>query len=242
MSDIAQNALRYNTENTVRRGNGHNNGEIVGKQKNGDPIVGFDCSGFVCHVIIESGYRIDYVTTGGFSSSNAFSKTPTNNVLPGDVIHFGGHVGIVIEYDSNTGTGSFKHMSGTGEVGEMSFSYFITKQPKKNQKTPDGKNYYYGARGIVSFYRVNNNRYSAEVDLHLNGSNPKPTLRPLGRYVYRDYVTSIEKAQKAAKYKANLENKTINIPTQKKLKTMSVPDQDGYNNLNKRIYGNLPDY
>lgn len=40
---------------------------------------------------------------------------------------------------------------------------------------------------------------------------------------------------------STLDKKTISKPSQKKLNIKSVPNQDS-NNLNKRIYGNLPDF
>jgi cell wall-associated NlpC family hydrolase len=106
MSDIVQNALRYNSTNTDRSDppNPHN-GQEVGKQDDGKSIIGFDCSGFVCHVMIESGYRINYERPSSLTNSQAFYDVATNEAWPGDIILFSGHVGIVIEYDSNTGIG-----------------------------------------------------------------------------------------------------------------------------------------
>jgi hypothetical protein len=40
---------------------------------------------------------------------------------------------------------------------------------------------------------------------------------------------------------SSIAKQTQNKPTSKKLKTHSVPHQDGHNSLDKRIYGNLPD-
>ena len=63
MSDIVKNALRYNTLNSKLSDPPHpHNGELDG---NTSKIrLDFDCSGFVCHVLLESGYRIDYESTG----------------------------------------------------------------------------------------------------------------------------------------------------------------------------------
>jgi len=57
MSAIVQNALRYNTTNTQRVDIlGRNTGQIVPnlEQQNGDPVIGFDCSGYYYHVMRES--------------------------------------------------------------------------------------------------------------------------------------------------------------------------------------------
>ena len=192
MSDIVQNALRYTTTNTKRSDppNPHN-GEIVGKQENGNVIIGFDCSGFVCHVIIESGYRINYENTGGLLASKAFNDVLSNNeIKPGDIILFDGHpivghVGIITEFDTTTYIGKFIHMSGGSNKGNRKISDFkIPDDRNKSIKLIEG----YGAkREIVRIRRINNDRYSAEVDLHINGSNPEPALKPLGTRVYSNH-------------------------------------------------------
>lgn len=192
MSDIARNCSRYGTGNTKRSDfpNPHN-GEAI--QKN---IIGFDCSGFVCHVLIESGYRVDYESTHGLLKSKAFSDVTSEKVKPGDIILFNGHVGVVIDYDHANSLGKFIHMSGQKNRGEIKTSYFITDPTNfsvmfKQQHVPidpDGKRITYGyTRPIEAFRRVNNNRYSAELDLHINGRNPFPTLHPLGTRVYSNH-------------------------------------------------------
>ncbi|WP_460597344.1 NlpC/P60 family protein [Geomonas sp. Red276] len=189
MSDIAQNSQRYGTGNTRRSDlpNPHN-GEVV---ETG--VLGFDCSGFVCHVLIESGYRLDYESTRGLISCSAFDKTEPEDVRPGDIILFSGHVGIVVEYDHQRSLGRFIHMSGRNNKGGITTSYFITDiktfRGQSNKKSrpfdPDGKPITYGYdRPINSFKRVKNSRYSADLDVHLNGANQLPTLRPLGTRVY----------------------------------------------------------
>jgi cell wall-associated NlpC family hydrolase len=259
MSDIVQNALRYNSANTDRSDppNPHN-GQEVGKQDDGQSIIGFDCSGFVCHVMIESGYRIDYESTGGLSNSKAFSDVATNEARPGDIILFSGHVGIVIEYDSNTGVGKFIHMRGSNNDGVITQSYFINTKPKSKQLDPNGKPFYYGiSRKINKFRRINTDRYSTEVDLHLNNSNPNPTLRPLGKYVYTNYKvktpkTIQSKANNSSSVKRNsdhsrkstnasqtIANKIKTAPKHKKIKTKSIPSFEGYVHLIKRFWNNL---
>ncbi len=248
MSDIAQNALRYNMTNTKRSDppNPHN-GEIVVKQENGGNIIGFDCSGFVCHVTIESGYRINYESTRGLASSKAFTTVSKDNARPGDIILFSGHVGIITEYDSTTSLGRFIHMSGSDNEGGIKINYFIADQDKYKKLTqqiqkkslngPDKKAIYYGViRTIKDLRRINNDRYSLEVDLHINGSNPQPTLKPLGINVYSKHTIKTPNAtQKVAK-------KTKTSPSTHKLKHKSVPQQDGYIKLIKRMWANLPSF
>ncbi len=237
MSDIVQNALRYDTTNTNRSDppNPHN-GQKVDKQESGEAIIGFDCSGFVCHVMIESGYRIDYESTAGLAASKAFSDVATDNEQSGDIILFSGHVGIVIEYNSNTKIGKFIHMSGRNNEGEIKRSYFITTKPNPKQLDPDGNPFYYGtSRPLRMFRRVNNDRYSAEVDLHINGTNPLPTLRPLGVNVYRNYV--LKKPKTIPKTTPTLAEKPRNLPIHKKPQYESVPQRNGFYTLIKRIWG-----
>lgn len=230
MSDIAQNALRYNSTNTKRSDppNPHN-GQLVDKQDNGEAVIGFDCSGFACHVIIESGYRIDYESTSSLVISKAFTTVSNEDAQPGDIILFPGHVGIVTAYDSTTSLGSFIHMSGGNNEGGLKISYFVTDQDKNN------KSIYYGIRKkIVNIRRINNDRYSAEVDLHLNGSNPQATLRPLGIRVYSNHKVKTPGTKQAAA------KNTAKLPSTKQIRQKSVPQENGYIKLVKRIWANLP--
>lgn len=244
MSDIAHNALRYNSTNTTRSDapNFHN-GQEIGQQENGDVMIGFDCSGFVCHVILESGYRIDYEPTGGLSGSNAFT-TVSDGADHGDIILFNGHVGIVIEYDSTTALGKFVHMSGDRKRGGViKISYFVTdvnkysevsRQPKdRAPRGPDKMTIIHGtSRPIIALRRVNSNRYSANVDLHMNGSNAKPVLRPLGTKIYSKHILKTNKRspKRVSTIKAQQ-------PTPIQIKRKSTPLAAGYVNLIRRIWG-----
>jgi hypothetical protein len=223
MSDVAQNALRYSNKNTRRSDppNPHN-GENINKN-----TVGFDCSGFVCHVIIESGYRINYESTGALLKSKAFTEIKLfSQVQAGDIILFSGHAGIVIEYDNAKFLGRFIHMSGKNNDGDIKISYFITtKQGYKeffklhgdNLLAPDGSYITYGTNMLVSgFRRIKSDRYSAEIDLHVNGSNPNPTLSPLGTSVYSKYLRKQQKeaadaiqTKSVPRYKTNIKTKSV---------------------------------
>ena len=250
MSDIAQNGLRYNPTNTARSDcfNSHN-GQVVSELKPGGVVIGFDCSGFVCHVIIESGYRIDYDATYNLITSKAFSSVSDNNAQSGDIILFDGHVGIVTEYDPSTALGKFIHMSGNSKKGGvLKLSYFVSNEDKYRQllnqtkvralRGPDNNTIIYGtSRPVIALRRVNTNRYSADVDLHVNGSNPYPTLRTLGTTVYSDHIRKTQKRSKSTKSKKNK-----NLPSTKDLQYENVPHKDGSFDLIKRMFGNLPDF
>ena len=230
MSDIAQNALRYNSVNTKRSDppNPHN-GQLVDNQDNGEAVIGFDCSGFACHVIIESGYRIDYESTSSLVISKAFTTVSNEDAQHGDIILFQGHVGIVTDYDSTTSLGSFIHMSGRNNEGGIKISYFVTDQNKSD------KSIYYGIkRKIVTIRRINKDRYSAEVDLHLNGSNPNAILRPLGIRVYSNHKVKTPDTKQSAVIN------TTKLPSTYQIKQKSVPQENGYIKLVKRIWANLP--
>jgi hypothetical protein len=243
MSDIVQNALRYYNCPSVDRSDYPNphNGQVVGKQGNGENIIGFDCSGFICHVMNESGYRNDYEPTRALSGSKALTKKTEDEVLPGDLILFEGHVGIVTEYDPATFVGKFIHMSGNSRKGgKIKISDFVSDIDKYvqkfNKKIPINTsgspfNYYGTTKPVKEFLRINNDRYSAEVDLHINGSNPLPTLRPLGVNVYRNYVLKKPKANSI------LAEKPRNLPIHKKPSYKSVPLRKDSYTLIKRMWG-----
>lgn len=252
MSDIVQNALRYYNNPGVDRSDSPNphNGEVISKHDNGTSVIGFDCSGFVCHVMIESGYRVDYEFTSLLSGSKAYITVDKSQVQPGDIILFSGHVGIVLEYDHAKFLGRFIHMSGKNNEGEIKKSYFITDKDiykqlfnpaitkKGNMAAPDGgESIGYGVtRTITAFRRINKDRYSPEADLHINGSNPQPTLKPLGISVYSKHkIKTTNATQKVAK-------KTKTSPSTHKLKHKSVPLQDGYIKLIKRMWASLPSF
>jgi hypothetical protein len=222
VSDILQNAQRYGVTNTKRSDSPKShNGQILEKN-----VIGFDCSGFVTHVIIESGYRIDYHPTGGFLKSKAFTDIPPSSAQPSDIIMFNGHVGIVVEYDHSKFLGRFIHMSGKNNVGKIATSFFITKKSsykllsKQNGPqllAPDGTYITFGTdRTVTGFRRIKSDRYSAEIDLHLNGNNPNPTLSPLGTSVYSKYLRKQQKEAAAAiqtksvpRYKTNIKTKSV---------------------------------
>lgn len=231
MSDVALNSLRYNDTNTRRSdppNRHHGELEIIADKA----FLNFDCSGFVCHVLIESGYRIDYHSTGAFLTSKGFSTVPPEEVQAGDIILFGGHVGIVIEYANSTHLGRFIHMHGKDDVGGIKISEFVSV------KSTDSNNRYYGTRrAIKGFRRVKKERYSGTVDLHINNSNPTPTLRPLGTMVYSNYVRKTSKPAKTA-----LLDKTGHLPAKKPLKLKSVPPDKGLTGLIARLYSHLPSF
>ena len=246
MSDIAINAIRYYGLVNARRSDSPNphNGEFVGKEDNGEADIGFDCSGFFCHVMVESGYSINYETTGGYSISKAFTTISKEEVLPGDMITFTKHMGIVIQYDQKSSLGKFIHMSGSDNKGVVKISYFVT-DIRNYMSTlnvdkpldPDHKAFQYGVlKPIISLRRVREDRYSYKVDLHVNASNPNPTLRPLGTSIYSNYILKIPKTKRIL---AKM-NKNMTIP--KKLQCKSEPRLDGYVGLISKLWGKLPDF
>ena len=186
MSDVAKNALRYYGITNAIRSDAPNphNGQVVGKLSDGSAILGFDCSGFFCHVMIESGYRINYEPCDGYLKSASFETISENELKPGDMILFTGHIGIVTEYDHASSIGRFIHMSGSNNIGSIKISYFVTNIDKLLHRTdhtqptgPNIKSIKYGnTKPIVSLRRIKKNHYSNGLDLHLDNSNPNPTL------------------------------------------------------------------
>jgi hypothetical protein len=180
MSDIVHNALRYDANNTRRVDVPANNtGQQTGLEYNKMPIIGFDCSGYYYHVVRESGYSIARECTSSYLISQQFTDISWKDVLPGDMINFGNHIGIVISYDSNTQLGTFNHMNGQNNKGELINSVFTTDQEVK--KDNEGKNIYYGIkRKIKVFRRVKEEYYNPELDFHKDGGNNNPVLEPIG--------------------------------------------------------------
>jgi len=56
------------------------------------------------------------------------------------MINFGSHIGIVTAYDPDTGTGRFKHMSGSSNNGSLKESDFSTNPMKSTYYGNDQKN------------------------------------------------------------------------------------------------------
>jgi hypothetical protein len=218
MSDISRNAIRYTNSNTKRSDHPNpHNGEIIDKQKNGSPVIGFDCSGFVCHVLIESGYRVDYEGTSGIRVSSAYVDIANfDDVKPGDLILFEGHVGIVIQYHVSASIGKFIHMKGSNNQGKLTTSGFVTNENKYKQHLDEipvnqrPQYFYYGKiQKIIAFKRVKNERYSHLLDLHYKEADLGPTSRPLGTNLYYRFV----RQTRALKGKG-----TKSLPREKKIK------------------------
>jgi cell wall-associated NlpC family hydrolase len=75
----------------------------VGQQQLGKPYSlgakgpdAFDCSGFVYYCLNQSGYAIEYMTSGGWASSDYETVTGVENLQRGDIVCFSGHVGIYL--------------------------------------------------------------------------------------------------------------------------------------------------
>jgi len=171
MSDISQNATRYDTSNTQRVDTiVKNNGQVYSGSGNTTKI-GFDCSGYFYHVMRESGYGIERLTASGYQKSNKFYDVSSSNIRPGDMINFGNHIGIVTSYDPETGLGKFKHMRGSNNKGSLKESEFSTN--------PEIPRYYGTNRPIKAIRRVNEDNYDPDLDLHKNGDNPQPVLQPI---------------------------------------------------------------
>ncbi len=75
----------------------------VGQQQLGKPYSlgakgpdAFDCSGFVYYCLNQSGYAIEYMTSGGWANSGYETVTGMENLQRGDIVCFSGHVGIYL--------------------------------------------------------------------------------------------------------------------------------------------------
>jgi hypothetical protein len=130
----------------------------------------------------ESGYGIGRECAASYLKSDKFSNISDDDVKPGDMINFGNHVGIVTEYDPETGKGIFVHMSGGNPAnhGSLKISPFEvpTKREPKDKKNKN-RCYYGNSRSIKAFRRIKEGFYSADIDLHKNGNNPNPVLQPI---------------------------------------------------------------
>lgn len=56
----------------------------------------FDCSGLVYYCLNQAGYKIDYMTSGGWAASSYETVNGMANLRRGDIICFRGHVGIYL--------------------------------------------------------------------------------------------------------------------------------------------------
>jgi hypothetical protein len=89
----------------------------------GNAGVGIDCSNLVQQSLLAAGYNVPYLNTDAIYRNGSVTATalqyyqtvPLNQLQPGDVIVFQGHMGIVQEYSSETGGGFFySSQSSTG--------------------------------------------------------------------------------------------------------------------------------
>ena len=119
----------------------------------------------------ESGYDVGRLSAKGYLQSDIFSDVSYSNIQAGDMINFGNHIGIVTSYDPETGVGKFKHMRGSNNKGSLIESDFST-----NSRKPT---YYGTTRPIKAIRRVDEEYYDPDLDLHKDGSNPKPVLQPI---------------------------------------------------------------
>ena len=170
MSDILKNATRYNATNSSRiDGAGKNTGSV--RSADGSQIR-FDCSGLVYHVLRESGYNVPYDSSSVMADVNTFKgnwATPVTNpdsVLPGTLVYFNGHVGIVSTYDSTTGRGTFLSMTGKNNNGLVK-----PEEPFTTNDSDVGQ--MWGAnKSFKGFAAVKPELYDPSLDQHANGANP----------------------------------------------------------------------
>lgn len=60
-----------------------------------------DCSHYVNHVLNQSGFALDYVTTSGIGNSPDYELVSPDDSFPGMILVQGGHMGIFTGFDSN---------------------------------------------------------------------------------------------------------------------------------------------
>ncbi len=56
---------------------------------------GFDCSGFVYYVLNEAGFSTGYRTSSAWASSSFPTVSSKDDLMPGDICVFSGHVGYI---------------------------------------------------------------------------------------------------------------------------------------------------
>lgn len=103
----------------------------------------FDCSGFTSYVYNQFGYKLNASSRGQFSDG---IKVDKGNLRPGDLVFFTsrrsgqgvGHVGIVVETDSDSNSFTFIHAAIGGGI-EI-----------QKSTTPYYKQRYVGARRIIT--------------------------------------------------------------------------------------------
>lgn len=85
----------------------------------------FDCSGLVYYALNQSGKSIGYMTSGGWASSSYPTVYSLDDLQPGDVICFSGHVAVYIGggtmVDASSGNGSVVQRSCTGSWSRNNF-------------------------------------------------------------------------------------------------------------------------
>ena len=76
----------------------------------------FDCSGFVYYALNQSGFKISYMTSGGWANSGYATIYGMDNLKRGDIVCFKGHVGICLGgddmIDASTAKGQIRKFYG----------------------------------------------------------------------------------------------------------------------------------
>lgn len=91
-----------------------------------------DCSHLVNEMLRSAGYDIRYQTTRELANSKYFEVVSADDVRPGDLILWNGHVGVVESYNVKSGEGTFfGSQSSTGPASASFGGSAYWKEPQK---------------------------------------------------------------------------------------------------------------
>lgn len=90
--------------------------------RGGKSAGGFDCSGLVYYCLRKSGYKLSYMTSAGWRSTSLQYIKRMEDLQPGDICTFNGHVGIYVGYGKMIDASSTEgRVRITGDIKDSSY-------------------------------------------------------------------------------------------------------------------------
>ena len=186
MSNFLYNSYRFSAANTSRVDvAGQNRGQLTS-----DGRYGFDCSGFLWHVLKKSGYDIGvpFDTRSIMASKGVLSdqgkqwqeSINSADVRAGDLVWFSGHAGIVVSFDPMTGKGVFRSSTGGNNEGRGVMDAEFSVDPAKGIYWGGGGRPFFGFTRVTARVDPEADKWSGADTSKFPALEPAPVLSSAG--------------------------------------------------------------